>query len=251
MTLEDRALSYATEEASRALKNIMSLTQPEAIVRRLAERTIKAYLSELKSGLGPRMKPSTREIMALEPGESCLIQAFCKQNVHGQLKTIRRHCGDYSLKWRIVEESPGHWRVMRLPPGVEPRRKPPIFNPKARLLASIGLEPVLVREYRRPMDFMGCNTKARAREILGEPDADWTCASRPEGVLVWRKPLGVHNRPKRKLVKPRPVWDDRRLGQLEDMLENHIPVTKIARRFKTSRGSVYHQIAKLKESKNV
>jgi len=140
----------------------------------------------------------------------------------------------------------GLWKVYRVGPDADLKKKPAELNKKAVVLSTIGWEPVVLHQYPRPAYFLDDNTKAKARELLGDPTANWTAASVPEGIKVWRKPdraaIG-----KRKLQKQRPVWNKTRLEQMEKLIEQGKTVKELAKHFKTSRGAIYTQLRKRKE----
>lgn len=183
------ALSVATESLERSLLAVMGV-KVRGNTRRVAERVIGDYLKACaEDTLRSRMKAETLAMMHMEVGEEIEVHATCKQNLHGQQKTIRRKTGNPRMKWRVTDLGQLRWRVRRMPDSDDVQLgKPAEWNAKAVFLADLkaGGPPGTFENVRRPFDIIGAFNKNKAREILGDYNAEWKTKTIDGTLWVWR-----------------------------------------------------------------
>lgn len=182
------ALVEATEALERSLASALGI-RPRGNIARVAEHTVTAYLrARAENTRQNRMKAETVALMHMDIGDEIVIWAKCKQNIHGQFKSIRLKMQNQDMKWRIVEEKPFHWRVRRLPDDGNIQHKPAEWNPKAKFLAALPLggDYEIYPGLKKAHEIIAGNHKNKAREILGDLNAEWRSLRVPEGIAVKR-----------------------------------------------------------------
>lgn len=178
------------DEVRAAIRNVLSVSLPDHQVSRITDRFLAAYRRAAMGKTGTRLKDTTYEIMALEVGEAVEVEASCKANLHGQFKTIRRKLVEPDRKWRVEQVRPGVWRVERRPDGAWNLKKSPLRNPKAVFLANLQLDgrAETYPGVTKPNQIINCHTKNKARDLLGDKNAEWSAyTSTVNGVVYVRR----------------------------------------------------------------
>lgn len=186
--LSKAGLIEATDALTRALTGVLGI-KPSGSLERVAERTVTAYLQGYaRVATGNRMKQSTLDLMALDVGETCIIETRYRQLVYGQTKTARRKLENSDLRYHVEQIRPDAWEVRRIPDGTWDRARDPAKSVKGSWLAALPLDgPGRIHPTAKAAcDIITSNNKSKARLILGVPEADWKSKTTEEGVTVKR-----------------------------------------------------------------
>lgn len=181
------ALNEATIALAQALAHVMGI-HPRGNMSRVAERVVKAYLvSSSQLRFGSRMKPSTKEILAMEVNDIIEVEALSKQQLHGQFKTVRKKMNNPEMKFKCEQLRPGWWRIERRIDGSWNKYKAPERNHKALFLSELLLgDEGRVFPAKKAFDIISDFTKNKARQILKDNNAEWRAKTVLGGILVRR-----------------------------------------------------------------
>lgn len=188
MNLKPKGLAAGREAYLRAVRSGSDPTQ-------VTEAVVRAYLSvpEEKEDRAlklsdHRLSSATRTLASMKVHQTVTIAPRSLQTLRRRFKSVGKLLNNPNISFSYTPLPSGKIEVTRLPDGTyfgKDFKK----GAKAHELASLKQGESIISKTlstKRNVDQMASSTKASARKLLSNPNADWTTETTPDGLRLTR-----------------------------------------------------------------